>query len=246
MSDAAHTIASGLNGLMQQLDTVSHNVANVSTAGFKKRVLSFHQEYKKHLEALDGQRSLKSNPIETEQSLDFSQGGLLETQRPLDLGLDGKGFLVVQTPEGPLYTRNGCVHINLLRQLVDLNGYILAGENGPIILPPSVNESDLQISPDGTISAEGGTIGKLRLVDFGDEEDRLIAAGMGVFRAPGDLEPAEAQGLAVRQGYQERSNVRMVEELVNMMTLSRLYEANMNVLRRQRENSQAVMGVANS
>lgn len=246
MTEAAQTIASGLNGLMQQLDCVAHNVANVGTAGFKKRVMSFQQEYDKHLDAIDGKRNLKSNPIQTEQTMDFSQGGLLETRQPLDLALDGQGFLELQTPEGPLYTRNGCIQINLLRQLVDLNGYIVAGENGPIVLPTAVNESDLQIATDGTISAGGGEIGKLRLVDFGDQENQLVPAGMGVFAAPDGVNSTPAENLTVHQGYQEQSNVRMVEEMVNMMTLSRLYEANMNVMRRQRENSQAILGVANS
>ncbi len=246
MTEAAKTIASGLNGLMQQLDCVSHNVANAGTAGFKKRIVSFQQEYRKHLEAMEGKRSLKSNPIETSQAMDFAQGSLQETHRPLDVALDGRGFLTVQTPEGPLYTRNGCLRVNLLGQLVDLNGYILAGENGPIVLPPMAGESDLQIAADGTISAGEAQIGRLQLVDFGERQGQLVPAGMGVFRAPAGLNPAPAEGLSVRQGYQEQSNVQMVGELVNMMTLSRLYEANMNVMRRQRENSQAIMSVVNS
>lgn len=246
MTEAAQTIASGLNSLMQQLDSVSHNVANAGTSGYKRQVTSFHLEYEKYLDAMNGDSTLNNNPIQAEQRVDFSQGVLRETQRALDLGLDGKGFLVVESPDGTLYTRNGCIQINELGQLVDLNGYIVAGENGPINLPPTLNEADLSISSDGAISGGGGTIGKLRLVDFGADEDRLIPAGMGVFQAPSDLRPSPAEKLKVRQGYQEGSNVKMVEEMVSMITLSRLYEANMNILRRQRENSQAVMSVANS
>lgn len=241
MTDGAEKIASGLNGLMQQLESVSHNVANANTAGFKKRVTTFQQEYQKHLEALEGERSLRSNPIQTLQTVDFSQGALIQTDRPLDLGLEGKGFLTVQTADGPLYTRNGCIQINELGQLTDLSGRILAGENGPINLPPGEGEGNLQISLDGAVLSGGAEVGKLSLVDFGDQEGRLSPAGMGVFAAPADLQPTPAGGLKVRQGYQEESNVQMVGELVNMMTLSRLYEANMNVLRRQRENSQSIL-----
>ena len=246
MTESAAIIASGLNGLMQQLDTVAHNVANAETAGFKRQVVSFQQEYEKQLEAIDGARSPQSSPVEVSESLDFSQGPLVATERPLDLGLEGKGFLVVETPNGPMYTRNGCMQINLLGQLVDLSGRIIAGDNGPINLPPTVTESELQVSADGSISAGGAVIGKLRMVDFGADENRLIPVGMGVFQAPNGLNPSPAESLAIRQGYQEKSNVQMVQEMVNMVTLSRLYEANMNVLKRQRENSQAVLGVANS
>lgn len=246
MTSGAEKIASGLNGLMLQLEAVSHNVANANTAGFKKRVMTFHQEYQKHLEALNGERSLRSNPIQTQQSVDFSQGSLVQTDRPLDLGLEGKGFLAVQTPEGILYTRNGCIRVNELGQLTDLSGRLLAGENGPINLPPGSGEGTLQITTDGVVLAEGAEVGKLRLVDFGDQESLLVPSGMGVFAAPADLQPAPAANLKIRQGYQEESNVQMVGELVNMMTLSRLYEANMNVLRRQRENSQAVLSAVNT
>jgi flagellar basal-body rod protein FlgF len=246
MTSGAEKIASGINGLLQQLDVVSHNVANAQTAGFKKRLLTFQQEYQKRLDALNGDCSLRSIPIETRQAVDFSQGMLIQTERPLDVGLEGRGFLTVQTPEGPLYTRSGNLRINALGQLTDLSGRIVAGENGPINLPPGTGEADLQISSDGMIRAGDTEVGKLRLADFGDQENRLIPAGMGVFTAPSDLQPVPAVNLKVRQGYQEGSNVQMVGELVNMVTLSRLYEANMNVLNRQRENSQAALSVVNT
>jgi flagellar basal body rod protein FlgG len=245
MTSGAEKIASGINGLLKQLDVVSHNVANAQTAGFKKRLLTFHQEYQKRLEALRGDCSVRNVPIRTDQAVDFSQGTLIQTERPLDLGLEGRGFLTVQTSGGPLYTRSGCLRINKLGQLTDLGGRIVSGDNGPINLPPGTGEVDLQISSDGMIRAGGAEMGKLRLADFGDQEDRLIPAGMGVFAAPADLRPNPAVNLKIRQGYQEGSNVQMVGELVNMVSLSRMYEANMNVLKRQQENAQTVLGVAN-
>jgi len=246
MSLAAEKIASGLNGLVEQLEVVSHNVANAQTAGFKRRVLTFEQEYQKSLKALEGSCSLQSNPLQTRQTVDFSQGQLIQTNRPLDVALEGRGFLTVQTPEGPMYTRNGSLHLNALSQLTDTEGRLVAGRDGPIYLPADVSPAEVQITLDGTVRAGGTEIGQLQLADFGENENRLIPAGSGVFTAPADAKPTEAADLKVRQGYQEGSNVQMVEELVSMVTLSRLYEANMNVLRRQRENSQAVLTVVST
>lgn len=246
MVDGAGKIASGLNGLVTQLEVVAHNVANAQTAGFKRRVLTFEQEYQKFLDSMSGNRSLRSNPIQTRQEIDFSQGRLILTGRPLDVALEGRGFLVVQTPEGTMYTRNGCLQINALGQLTDTEGRIVAGRNGPINLPPDAGTADLQISLDGVIEVNGVQVGQLQLADFGENERRLVPAGFGVFSAPADVQPAPSAAVQVRQGYQEGSNVQMVQEMVSMMTLSRLYEANMNVLRRQRENSQAVLSAANT
>jgi flagellar basal-body rod protein FlgF len=245
MIDGAERIASGLNGLVRQLEVVAHNVANAQTAGFKRRVLTFEQEYQKFLDAMSGARSLRSNPIQTRQGIDFSQGRLVQTGRPLDVALDGRGFLVLQTPDGPLYTRNGCLQINALGQLTDSEGRIVSGRNGPINLPAEAGTANLQISLDGVIEVNGVQVGQLQLADFGADEQRLLPAGFGVFAAPADVQPAAAD-VKVRQGYQEGSNVQMVQEMVSMMTLSRLYEANMNVLRRQRENSQAVLSAVNT
>ncbi|MEJ5259296.1 MAG: flagellar hook basal-body protein [Anaerohalosphaeraceae bacterium] len=246
MIDGAERIASGLNSLARQLEVTAHNAANAQTAGFKRRVLTFEQEYQKTLEALSGERSLRSNPIQTRQEIDFSQGRLIQTGNPLDVALEGRGFLTVQTPDGPMYTRNGCLQINALGQLTDSQGRIVAGENGPIHVPADAFGADIQISLDGVVRVGGVEAGRLRLADFGDKEGQLIPSGFGVFAAPAGLEPAPAAGVKVRQGYQEGSNVQLVQEMVNMLTLSRLYEANMNVLRRQRENSQAVLSAVNT
>ncbi|HOQ03839.1 MAG TPA: flagellar hook basal-body protein [Anaerohalosphaeraceae bacterium] len=246
MPDGAERIASGLNGLVRQLEVVAHNAANAQTAGFKRRVLTFEQEYQKSLEALSGNRSLRSNPIQTRQEIDFSQGRLIQTDRPLDIALEGRGFLTLQTPDGPMYTRNGCLQINALGQLTDSQGRIVAGQNGPINLPADALGGDIQISQDGVVRIGTVQVGQLRLADFGENEHRLIPSGFGVFAAPADVQPMPAAGVKVRQGYQESSNVQMIQEMVSMMTLSRLYEANMNVLRQQREASQAVLSAVNT
>lgn len=246
MNQAAGQIDSGLHALMQQLDTVSHNIANANTVGFKRSMTSFSTELQKQMDQLGPDRPLNTATVEAKQVMDFSQGPLTHTNRSLDVGLDGKGYLVLETPDGPLYTRNGMLQVNLLGQLVDSAGRIVAGQNGPIVVPPNVSELDLHISETGAVRGGGVELGQLKLVDFGEQENRLRPANMGTFTAPADAKPNPAEELKVRQGYQEGANVKMVQELVNMMSLSRLYETGMNLLRKQRENSQAMLNVANS
>ena len=151
---------------------------------------------------------------------------------------------MIETPDGPLYTRNGMFHLDPNGQIVDSGGRIVAGQAGPISIPPSVGPEQINISSDGSISAGGAAIGKFRLVDFEDNENELIAVGFNCFQAPEGITPTEAEGLIVKQGFQEASNVRMVEELVDMIMVTRLYEANMKFASAELDTSKSIIGVA--
>ena len=113
------------------------------------------------------------------------------------------------------------------------------------IIKSQQQQSQLNVSSDGSISAGGTTIGKFRLVNFQDNENKLVPVGGNCFLMPEeDIEPATAENLIVKQGYQEASNVKMVDELVDMIMVTRLYEANMKLLSAQSEASKSIMGVA--
>ena len=102
--------------------------------------------------------------IELTSSLDFSQGNITETGRQLDFGLSGKGFFVIETPNGPLYTRNGIFQTDQNGLLTDSLGRAVAGEGGPITIPGNVGISQVSVSKDGSISADGINIGKFQPV----------------------------------------------------------------------------------
>ena len=85
----------------------------------------------------------------------------------MDLALYGKGFFVIETPEGPLYSRNGLFETNLNGQVVDFAGRTVAGENGPIVVPSNVAQSQIRVTGDGRVNGAGAVIGQFRLVDFG-------------------------------------------------------------------------------
>jgi flagellar basal-body rod protein FlgF len=242
VAESIEQVSASVDALMQEFYVITHNLANVSTVGYKRRCNAFSR-------ALEAQglptQTYAPGTVDLNSVFDFSQGGVVETGRPLDFALYGKGFFVVETPQGPLYTRSGMFQTNHNGQIVTSDGRIVAGQAGPITIPAGTPLSQVSASSDGSISASGATVGKFRLVDFQDNENKLVSVGAGCFQMPDEnLSPVAADRLVVKQGYQEDSNVKIVDELVNMIMVSRLYEANMKILSAQKEASSSIMGVA--
>jgi flagellar basal body rod protein FlgG len=234
-----------MDSLMLQYMSVANNIANASTAGYKRSVSSFGAKLDQQVQNLDD-ASLKSSQVSVTQKIDFSQGQIVSTGRSLDVALEGNGFLTLETPTGPLYTRAGSLDVNSLGQLVDLSGRLVAGDNGPILIPQDVSTSSIQIRADGAVLAGDQEVGKLRVVEFRDGTEQLKAIGLGAYQAPDGVTPVPATEVKVRQGCRESSNVQIMKEVVSLMTLSRFYESHMNILKQQRDNSGAMLSVANS
>jgi len=249
MADSIEQVSASVDALLQDFDIIAHNLANVSTAGYKRRCSVFTETLKAQQA---GTQEESNGSVTAEAAFDFSQGHIVQTERPLDFALFGKGFFVIETPEGPLYTRNGTFHINQNSQIVNSDGRIVAGQAGPITVPTTIGPSQLTVTGDGSISAAGTAIGKFRLVDFADNQEKLVPAGAGCYRPalsevegmPEDIQPIVAENVVVKQGYQEASNVKMIDELVNMIIVSRLYEANMKFITAQKEASSSILSVA--
>jgi len=240
MSDITDQVSTSIDALTKEFNIIAHNLANVSTAGFKRRCNAFS----KSLDAQDAE-TYSPGTIDLNSIFDFSQGSIVETGRPLDFALHGKGFFVIETPEGPLYTRNGTFQTNQNSQIVDSQGRIVSGQAGPITIPGNIGISQLNVSSDGTISAGGIAIGKFRLVDFNDNETELVPTGDSCYRMPDvNIQPIEAEHIVVKQGYQEASNVQIIDELVDMILVSRLYEANMKSITAEQQASSSLMSVA--
>lgn len=243
MSEIPVQVSSAISGLTREFNVIAHNLANVSTVGYKRRCNTFSK-------TLMNQGAVpiaeSTDEIDLHSVLDFSQGSFIETGRSLDFALGGKGFFMLETPDGPLYTRDGKFLLNKDRQIVDAAGRIVAGESGAISLPADVSLSQLSVSSDGNISSAGVSIGKFKLVDFKENEASLASVGFNCFQAPEDIRGGSAENLIVKQGYQEGSNVKMVEELVDMVMVTRLYEANMKFMTTGSENSKNLLSVAMS
>jgi len=240
MSAITDQVSTSIDALTQEFNIIANNLANVSTVGFKRRCNAFS----KALEARNPE-SYSPGTIDLNSVFDFSQGSMVETSRPLDFALHGKGFFVIETPNGPLYTRNGILSTNQNNQIVDSLGRIVAGQAGPITIPANVGTSQINVSDDGTISANGTAIGKFRLVDFNNNDNKLIPTGDSCYRMPDvNVQPSDTENIVVKQGYQEASNVQIIDELVDMILVSRLYEANMKSLSAEQQASGSLMSVA--
>jgi len=238
MAGLASEVSTSIADLTREFETITHNLANVGTIGFKRKSNAFSL-------SLDPQQEYAPGSVDPDSPWDFSQGELVETGRPLDVAIFGKGLFVIETPEGPLYTRNGMFNTDRNGQLVDSMGRIVAGQNGPISIPNRIGISQLHIAGDGTISAGKREIGKLRIVDFRDSQGKLVPAGNSCYRMPdASVEPFEAQRMVVKHKFQESSNVKIIEELVDMIFVSRLYQANMKSIISQKEASASLMSLA--
>ncbi|MCY2931655.1 MAG: flagellar hook-basal body protein [Planctomycetota bacterium] len=244
MAESYGATATSMDALTQTYRTIANNLANSATPGFKRTQSVFLRELTGRL----GQPvadDVVSGAVREQGSLDMSPGTMTLTGRPLDLAIGGSGFFVVETPQGPMYTRNGTFSLNAQRQLIDGAGRIVAGTDGPIVLPPQASEATIQVSADGAVTSAGQTIGKLQIVTF-DDALSLHPVGAGCFGTVDGARPFPAENPKIAQGFREASNVSPVEELVGLISVTRLYEANIRTLKTMDERlaslNRVVMG----
>lgn len=208
--------------LRRELDVVANNVANINTTGFKADSSVF-EEYLMPVASHDhfqGRDRRLSYVQDRATWRDMGQGPVKQTNNPLDVAIDGNAFLVVQTPRGERYTRNGSFQINAQGQLVTSEGYPVLGDGGPVQF--QTEDRDINIARDGTVSVPQGARGRLRLVSFADAQ-RLQKDSASTFAAPADMQPQAAEQVHVMQGSVEQSNVRPVVEMARMIEVSRQY-----------------------
>ena len=223
--------------LERQLDVVANNIANVNTAGYKADS-SLFEEYLNsgaHEDNFVGSDRRVSYVQDRGTYRDFTQGAADQTKNPLDLAIDGSAFLVVQTPGGERYTRDGGLQLNNQGQLVTVAGNAVLGTGGPIVFQPT--DHDINVTPDGTITVVEGSgrtdsiRGKLRLVSFADAQ-KLLKEGSNLYTAgEGSAQPDTKS--VVRQGFLEKSNVNSVAEMSRMMEVTRTYSQIATMLQQQ-------------
>ncbi|MEA2992730.1 MAG: flagellar basal-body rod protein FlgF [Alphaproteobacteria bacterium] len=215
--------------LSRELEVISNNVANLNTTGFKSDGALFEQYLMPG--ARDGQFSGADSRVTSVRDratwLDLSQGPIQQTGSPLDIAIEGDGYLTVQTPRGDRYTRNGSLQINAAGELVTNDGYRVLGESGPIVFENS--DRDITINPDGSIRVHEGLSaktdsprGKLLLVDF-SKPQQLRKDGSSTFVANPDNQPRPTTTAHVVQGAVEKSNVRGVIEMTRLIEVTRSY-----------------------
>jgi flagellar basal-body rod protein FlgF len=208
--------------LRRELEVVSNNIANLNTTGFKADTAIFEEFLMPRASADQFNRGDRKMSFVQDRSTwhDHGQGPLRQTGNPLDVAIDGKAFLVVQTPSGERYTRNGSMQINAAGELVTSEGHKVLGDGGTIQF--QTNDKEIAFNRDGTITVPGGARGKLRLVQF-DDVQRLQKDGSSTFKAPAGVDALPAQNPHVIQGSIEQSNVKSVIEMTRMIEVTRHY-----------------------
>lgn len=216
MDSGFYAACSGLIAKTRQLEAAAHNLANSGTTAFKSQQISFRAVLAQSQgPLLSVNRAINEYGVAGKPDVNFGQGSIERTGNDLDLAIEGPSFLALQTASGTAYTRNGKLHILSDGQLVTDAGNRVLGGQGPLQLPPG---SKVSVSPDGTISANGVLVGKLKLVDF-STDTALVETAPGEFVSSSSGSPGGSS--QVRQGALEASNVNGVEAAVGMIAIQR-------------------------
>jgi flagellar basal-body rod protein FlgG len=246
------TAATGMYAQQLYVDTISNNLANVNTTGFKKSQLQFQDLLYQTIRTTGSINRQGTNrpaqlqigygtvPVATVKI--FSQGSIIQTNNPLDIGIEGEGFLRILMPNGTYaYTRDGSLKLSTNGSLVTSDGYIVQPE---ISIP--LDTTNVHISRTGEISVilQGDNtpinIGRLELAYFMNPSGlenigqnlykETLASGEAVVNFPG-----EGKTGTIRQGFLESSNVDVVEEMVNLIIAQRAYEINSKAIKTAEE-----------
>lgn len=222
--------AAGAGMLAEQTrtDVIANNLANASTAGYKKDIAvtkDFHSLLITRIN--DGPNrpaigSLGVGAMVDEVATIHAAGGNRPTGNNYDLAIEGRGFFAIETPAGVRYTRNGAFTRSAEGQLVTQDGYRVLGQGGPIQLGDA--QAKVNIGEDGRVMVDDAEVDTVRVVSFADEK-RLLKEGANLYAAGGQQEEA-AQNVTVREGFLELSNVNVVAEMVNLIAGYRAYEVN--------------------
>jgi len=232
MIKGIYRAASGMLPQIRKQEVIANNLANASTPGFKRENI-FLQELSEAKDCTMSRQEKWEIPMYDDIYTDFSQSVLERTDNPMNLALDGKGFMVVQSADGQsLYTRAGNFTISTEGIVVTSDGYQLQTDSGPI----QIESGDtLTVGIDGTVSVNSEERGILQLVSF-ENPQRLEKFDGSVYRAPEDEAPVEPESLWVRQGYIETANVDVIREMVDMIQSFREYESNQKAIQIEDES----------
>lgn len=245
MNRGIYPALSGGIAYERMLDIISNNVANINTTGFKADRPVFRVDIppasqiaghgdtpslssfsnRGNMGFLDDKFFTQIDGLFT----DFSTGVIKQTGNTLDLAIEGEGFFIISTPDGPRYTRSGNFTLNASNMFTTAEGYMVMGENGPVI----VEQGRITIDSEGRVSVNGSEVNRIRIVDF-ERPYNLRKDHGNMFIGSGER-PAE--GHKVLQGAIELSNVNPVKEMASMIEVLRGYESYQKVMTTMDETS---------
>jgi len=238
MDRVIYIAMTGAREVTRQQAAVSHNLANISTHGFKQELNVFRA-----LPVVGEGAKTRAFVLETTPRTDFSSGTVQQTGRPLDVALRGPGWIAVQDANGQeAYTRMGHLQISQNGIMQTTNGLNVLGDSGPVAVPP---DQELLIGKDGTVSTVPigqnlnavAIAGRIKLVN--PAETDLVRGEDGLFRQKSG-QPAEVDAnVTLISGALESSNVNPAEAMVSMVSLARQFEMQMRVIRAAEDNNRS-------
>ncbi|HLO64728.1 MAG TPA: flagellar basal body rod protein FlgF [Azonexus sp.] len=237
MDRLIYTAMTGAKHVFMQQAGTANNLANASTIGFKAQEHRFRA-----VPVLGEGMPTRAFVVDASVSDVMDEGPLMFTGRNLDVAVQGRGWLAVQMPDGSeAYTRAGSLDVDVTGLLQTKSGYPVAGDGGPINIPP---DNTIEIAPDGTVSVvptfgtpnNANAIGRLKLVN--PPEADMVRGADGLFRLRNN-QPAEADAnVKVASGTLEGSNVNVTDAMVNLISLSRQFEMQIKMLQTADTNAQ--------
>jgi flagellar basal-body rod protein FlgG len=240
MVSALYSAAAGMEAQQNHLDSIANDLANASTVGYKSLRVGFH-DLIYQAAGRGGGAGVRTGAGAASGIIGRNQvqGALIPTERPLDVALEGPGFIQVRGRDGNVaLTRAGSLGVNADGYLETSGGQLL---EPPIKLPKGTDESEVSIAANGTVSAGGRRLGAIQVVTVANP-DGLESAGENLFRPTAASGPVrDANGTVVQQGALEASNVDMADATTEMMNAQRGYELDSRVIQTQDE----VLAVAN-
>jgi flagellar basal-body rod protein FlgG len=239
MLEGLYSAAAGMSAQQQQLDAISNDLANVNTNGYQSQRVAFNDLLYNDVNIAGTQSTAGAGANAEFVGRSQVQGALRETGDPLDVAIEGRGYIQVTLPGGQTaLTRDGSFGVDASGTIVDSQGHRLSPS---IKLPSGVSPSQVSISADGTVTAEGKKLGQIKLVTV-TSPGHLLSLGGNLFEATKDSgEPHPAGGARLLQGSLEQSNVDMGTDMATMTTTQRAFQMDSSAI--QLENQ--MMTIAN-
>ncbi len=223
MNSGIYTAFSGMQAQLDALEILANNLANINTTAFKEEKTFFaylNQSIETNKESGDLNETINRS-VRALGTLNATEGSLSATSRDLDIAIEGNGFLVVETPRGIRYTRNGSLQMNSKYVLTTSDGDTVLGTNRrPITLGPG----KVRINEDGDLYLDDSQVNRLRVVTF-DNLSTLEKEGNSLFISRAGQDSEKVSNARIKSGYLEQSNVNPVSSIVRMVEILRHFEA---------------------
>lgn len=236
MDRLIYTAMTGAKHILAQQETVSQNLANISTSGFRAQVDAFRA-----VPVIGEGMPTRAFVVDATVATDFTPGVIQTTGRDLDVAINGKGWIAVQGPDGKeAYTRNGSLAVNANGVLQTRTGQNVLSDGGAISVPP---DTQLTIGKDGTISTVPTTSEKTQISEVArikivnPPEEKMVRGDDGLFHLKDGGTADVDESVVLHSGALESSNVNTAEALVNMITLSRHFDLQMKLLQNAEQNA---------